>query len=304
MRLFLTLLACGPGAQPSPWSYDPANATEAPSLTPDEVQEAVATWVPRLYDIDMAPLYESWQVATAAGDEACPIVLDYGNGTSNWQGGCQASTGATFQGYSEYSDPPPALDADGWLISNRYVYALADVASPDGWTWSVNGYYANAEGSHTTEAEGLIYEEAYHARDLAATITWDGPGAEGTWLASGLSYGGAASWYAIEGDGRIINLAGSVSGMEGPVTAVAAANLQLLSTTWTGCPVNEPNGAVSVRDESGRWYEVIFDAPLEFTESTDLSPCDGCGTLVSEGVELGQVCVDLTELADREVMPW
>jgi hypothetical protein len=307
--LALLIAGCTAGdvvLHPSPWSYEPEPAGE-PVLSEDAVAAAIAQWVPAFYAIDVDPLFDSYDAVNSYADGACPTLASYGEEptlTTYWQGDCASASGALFNGYTQAASDE-VLQDDGWLARSRYVYGVASVVAPEGWSWSLNGYFAASNGTHDAVDGDTVVHESYRGRDISADLVWDAPTAP-AWMGSGATFTGAASIYEQEGIGRMVGLDGSVSGGLGDgVTALAISALQMPSRNFTGCPVLEPNGTVSVRDAEGGWYDVVFDAPLAFDAQTDLSLCDGCGDLWFEGARVGRVCVDLAAMVDTNVeAPW
>lgn len=306
----LMVAACGQGAgeariEPSPWSYEPAG-DRAPTLSEAEIAAEVERWLPQMLTLDLAPVFEAYDMVNAAGDGACPMAtaLEYeGASYATWSADCQAETGALFQGYTELG-AERGVDEAGWTVGSRYIYGVADAALPDAWSFSINGYIAESDGWHEVSDGVNTITELYKGKDIQATVDWGGPAVGESWLTGEVVYSGGASFYEQLGSGRYIAINGSVSGIQGEVTAIAVSNLEMLSTGWTMCPVNEPHGTVSVRAADGGWYDVVFDAPVAFDETTDLSGCDGCGALWFEGRAVGKVCVDLLALVDGEASPW
>lgn len=303
------LIGCGGSTgdvvhHPSPWSYEPEPAGP-PVLSEEAIAEAIGRWVPAFYAVDVAPAFEAYETVSSYGDGACPTVASYGEEPARsayWQGDCAATTGALFSGYTQ-AESAEALQDDGWLAHSRYVYGVASAVTPEGWSWSLNGYFAWSDG--VKDSGDPVLHESYRGRDISADLVWDAPTAP-AWMGGGTTFTGAAAIYEQAGIGRQITLDGSVSGGLGDgVTAVAISALSLSSRDFTACPVLEPSGTVSVRDADGGWYDVLFDAPISFDGQTDLSLCDGCGDLWFEGARVGRVCVDLAAMVDISVeAPW
>lgn len=303
----LLAAACAPAADPdvvsdpSPWSYEPGES-RTPTLTVEEVVEAASTWVPRLFGAPVTPLFEGYEASVALADAGCPATQSTaaeGAYASQWVDDCVTEAGTAFRGYAgDVSEP---IVDSGWTGSTRYVYGAAEVVTGDGSVWTTNGTFALQQATGTVD-EGAGPVPAWtRTRFLEGVFAWDGPGAAGTWLADGHAVSGTAAGYGIEGSGSFAEVDGTIAGLPGPVVAVSAVRLSAVATGWTPCPVNETAGTVSVRDAEGGWYDLVFDAPREFTAESDLSTCDGCGEVWFEGVSLGEACVDLTGIATQEV---
>lgn len=292
--------------EPTPWSYEPQSPRD-PTLSEATIAEAITTWVPVLRSFELAPLFTLYESVDAQGDPMCPTRTAYEapdtempSSYHTWSADCTTEQGATFFGYAE-DVRQTTLDEEGWLIDSRYVYGAAQASTAEGHTLGIDGYFTLVEATKSTEVEGVLYDEVQLQKGLFGGVTWNGPGLEGTWLGRGLEVAGSA--YTYEGGGsRFLSVEGTVSGMAGPVLALATQGFGLAN--WRGPCAAEPTGTISVRDVDGGWYDVVFDAPSFEEEEPDTSTCDGCGSLWFEGARVGEVCVDLSSMLAWEGRPW
>jgi hypothetical protein len=283
-------------ADPTPWSYEPTTS-RTPTLSAEEVGAALELWVPRMRTFEVEPLFDAYEAVTATGDEACPTQLRAEEGEAfqqNWQADCEAATGATFYGYTEYAGGTQPAD-DGWTGSFRYVYGVAAVYTPEGHLWRANGYFATSFNWKD--------DERYWDKNISGEHLWDGPETAGTWVADGLRFSGYVGAYT-DGAGRNVGLSAGVSGMTGDVVAVSATDLSMISDDWSPPCAMEPTGTASVRAADGGWYDVVFDPPTWEEPELDPAQCDGCGRLFFEGQELGLACADLSDLMAWTGAPW
>lgn len=283
-------------ADPTPWSYDPVSARE-PTLTPEQVGAALEQWIPRMRTFEVEPLFSAWEAAIATGDEVCPSRATGAEGEAfyqQWNDDCQATTGATFYGYTEYAGATEPAE-DGWTASYRYVYGVASIYTPDGHTWRANGFFSTGLGWKD--------DERYFDKNIEGDHSWDGDEVADTWVTEGLHFSGGVGAYT-DGVGRQIGMSMGVSGMSGDIVAISTADLGMISADWAPpCP-QEPVGTASVRAADGGWYDVVFDPPTWEQPDLPASQCDGCGRLFFEGQEIGLACADLSDLVNWTEAPW
>lgn len=147
---------------------------------------------------------------------------------------------------------------------------------------------------------------------LEGGFAYDGPEAAGTWMNEGIAPSLTLQIIEIpeEADigfsGRIFNAIGGVSGLAGTASTVVLDAFQVWPAAFgNSCP-EEPHGIVSVRDDEGLWYDVVFDGAEPWTEEPiDPALCDGCGGIYFRGEKIGSTCVDVLDLPGVVgVEPW
>ena len=148
--------------------------------------------------------------------------------------------------------------------------------------------------------------------------TWS-DAAAGEWLGTGASAGFEYLW-VTESDGMTptaFTAKGGISGLQGAVvdTTVfsgisgveypeAVLGFTLAGSTLGSLCDVEPHGSVHLRTHEGEWYEVRFDAPVLGLAPQSNEECDGCGTVLFGGEELGEICPDLAMFLDWQGRPW
>lgn len=295
-----------PAVEPSPYIYDEGE-TEVPSLEIAEVEATLTEVLDLLPELSARPVVDAYSVAMTGQQSDCPDYYSGDDGSVYWYDYCTADDGTYFTGYGfnyVYVDTP----SDGYLYNGEQVFTVSEITTPDGYTFTGGGSASDliAHSDETAEIPHTIYQSA-----LQGAFSYDGPEAEGTWLASGVTPDLQMVAYDVPPndvypgyDGRVLVAVGSVSGLSGQISAVVFTDFGITSGLYTSCDL-EPGGEVSVRDGDGLWYDVLFDGPTPFTEEvTDPADCDGCGTVYFRGQELGQACIDATVLTAWEVSPW
>jgi hypothetical protein len=278
--VFLLGVGCA-GAQveePVPYLID-----EEPIGKPTDDLDALADEVQAAFDavlgLHATPVIEGYLAAVEARDEGCPIWTGTDAGSS-WFGECTTAAGARFSGYGGYF-----TGYDGYQ-DIATLYAGATVVTAEGHTFTGGG---NAYLGWGENEEG-----PYGFSGVQGSFSWDGPGIDGTWLASG-SEVGLQMYYTLATWGNAVSVNGSVVGEAGG--AVYFDDVILISV---GCP-EEPMGLISVRGRDG-WYDLGFDPQPE--GGRDPATCDGCGRLWYRGDVIGEMCLDVAGIASFAEAPW
>ncbi len=328
MRSFFTLLApfslaimlisaCGgdetessgstPLRQPTPYDPTPPDATP-PKYDAAAITAALPSVLATLVTIDPDHMRSVYEGFYALNDGVCPAVSVYptddGSGTTTyWADDCVTADGTRFaggaylttftgrdngdgsftDGYTLYSDGSDAtiVAADGRSLTlNTYMEAAVIRGGDSTYTWSYAYVYGDG---------ALVVDEVSAAGDLWLTGARKGL----------VVVGGYADSYGT----RTLDIQAGLS-LDG--SDFVAVSTDALSVNPTLACTTEPAGALSLRDTEGTWYDVRFDAnPPD--EETEPGVCDGCGTVLAAGRELGAGCPAtgaFDGLLQYEETPW
>ncbi len=214
-----------------------------PSMNAQEVAQTLSTTLASIPD--PMEIIEAYQFLMTQGDEVCP-----GNDMNivdTWLYGCDASTGYSYAGVTDWFDEP---------------YETGTLTGVAGDFWITTPEDQQLEGG----GHSVVFQSsAILVGEIAGSWRWD----DGSpWLTLGFS-GSLVMEYVhpvhIKIDGAA-NIAG---------THIAALDLSLsLACGWG------PAGSLSLRDPEGGWYKMTFES------------CQPCATVVFEGEEIGESCVD------------
>lgn len=285
--VLLALVGCAapeedtaPEAPPSRWdpAIDDPNAVAEPEAVQARLQQAIDS----ARQFEASPIVEGYLVAAAEASEACPTWYGIGE-LAYWYDTCTTDGGATFDGYVFEE---PAEDSIDYVWTGMQLWGAATLTTADGRVMHVGGRVESttATGQGTTN---------FHSR-AQGSFRWDGVEADGTWLGEGydLDLDIIGTLLADGSGGRALSIDGGISGFTEPLSTVRFEAVQTLRPSAKGAL--ETTGMMSARDADGRWYQVEIGAGEA-----------GCGPLVSEGVELGEVCLDFAALADwDDTGPW
>lgn len=276
-------------AEPTPWIFEATpESSESRSLA--EVEAAVQDAVDRVRSVQAAPLLDIYAGLLATADEACPGRYASGEG-SYWSNTCTSSDGTDWLGFAFTADQVYASEEG--TQEGRTLYAGGTITTPESWRFEASGTAA----IQSTFTPAL----AQHVSVVRGSFSWDGPSADGTWLADGLAPDLTTVGYTVVTPaGRGLLLDGGLAGLPGG--AVAFDGLTALTPSLGGC-AEEPGGSLAVRNPDGSWTDVVFDGPLE-AGGPDSGPCDGCGVAWHRGEKIGKVCADFSTLLAWEERPW
>lgn len=306
-------------ADPSDYIFDP-EPPPPPKLDENTRSQAIQALIDTGIGVDTPSIVSFYndlmQLAETDGPAPCPFVsLSDDDVTAGefadlfWQGNCTTSAGVSFSGFgfvrqfNTYTSPEDGQTYDGLSLSST-----STIISPDGRALNIGAtindlaiegtgyktYYRSINGNIQGQGEGTS-DLPWLNNSLRGSIE-----AAGTTAPLGAGVGG--------GDvlGRLAVLRGGLSGPALPedVTAGDFADLQYLSGEFGVPCTQEPFGTISIRDDAGNWYDIVFDGPTFENPNVDLALCDGCGSTWYYGEEIGSTCADFSALLNWEEKPW
>jgi hypothetical protein len=300
MLLAIALLACGkddadsdvPVLEPSPYIYDEQDPP-APTYTLEQIAAGVQAAVDEAAAIGPEPALAAYDAAMMGQSGACPSWYDDGDATF-WYDQCTSETGTSFSGYAYTLSYVDVYDeAENTTTNGRAVFAAASVETGDGHRFAGAGTVYDLRT--TQPSEDGSYVVTFDQILVQGAFEWDGPEADGTWIAEGVS----PDLYVIRYSADVLEptyfgVDGGLSPLAGDMVAVAFDEVTLTPIDFgSACDV-EPAGTISVRGEDGSWYDVLFDGPTETDPDVPADECDGCGQVYYQGEPMGEACADFS----------
>jgi len=226
-------------------TQDPVTATMSAEDVVQAIEKALST------PPDPGPIVDTYIELMAAGDDTCPGTENVI--TDTWLYGCVSETGYSYAGITDWTDEE--TDIGGQLAQLTVLAGDFWIDTPDG---------------HQLEGGG-------HAARVKNNGIWIGAMA-GSWRwtagADWLSYGYSGNLVIESIESLFISMEGAVD-ING--TYITAHNL-----IWYNVCDGGTEGALSLRDPSGGWYRIEFEA------------CTPCGNLTFQGSDMGEVCIDFS----------
>ena len=290
--LLLLLAGYGGGSldvdSPSPYVVDDPDPI-TPSLSLSELESGIGEAVQGLYAYHALPIADAYAAAYAFADGDCPTVYEDDEGNAWWYDSCETAGGAQFEGEAYYAEWTEWEDGTEWQGVEFWGSAAIVTSSGDAFQAS-GGAYA---GWGQNDWGNSMWS------GVEGTFTWDGATGQ-SWLAQGVAPE-LSMWmeHVPELDGRFLWMNGGVSSLDGAFETIALSDFAIGDDN-IGWPCDEPAGSVSVRDDEGQWYDIVFDGNSDewtFEEGT----CDGCGAVWFRGEYLGDACPDFSSLTTWEV---
>ncbi len=228
----------------------------------------------------------------AAGDGACPARNAGEPYGQDIEGGGTVSTGESWIGECEtplrsYTGYMFWEVAAGETTSQRALFGNATVSVGDLVEWEFDG---DASDRLDVLPSGATYFSEVDATvtGILATGARVGPGGYRANLFVDLETGASPTF---EADGDVLLYEDLFDGKFDSVHV--DVEMEKTSTSTTDCTA-EPRGTISFRDADARWYDVVFapkyNSNLEY--ESELSACDGCGTVYWRGYEQREICLD------------
>ncbi len=288
-------------ALPSPYLAEETDTTDVVVLSPDQVQVGIESVLSEMLGLDPSLIFDAQDEAFAAGDGECPLVYDtyvtlYGY--YYWYATCEASNGASFDGYAYYNRMYEVDYGTYTYKDYGYFYGLTDIRTADGQRYEQTGsayfydidYYASAN--------------RYLAWTVAGDFIWTGEDHEDDWLGADVSMQMNGYTYQYDSGATLMYVNGTLGGLDGEFDS-ASFNKVFAMDAAMGNTCPEPGGTISIRDGStGEWYDVDFQGPKYWGAGTFPPDCDGCGSVYHRGEYLGQACPNLDGMLTWEGRPW
>ena len=328
--LLMSLLACGPADEPADAKGDDTRddaidesvgGTDPGDTEPDwdvelpgdyeyedeqgadgefdqaGVEAALSDFVDTILTISPEPALSGYEAVLEDGDVSCPSWYEQ-DGNIFWYASCEASSGASYDGYGFYNiyEDDTTVFGDGRAWDVVYVSGAATMSDAAGHTFHIGGDIYQGTGYGLNGDTSTSFVAAVYG-----SLAWDGDSAEGTWLDEGV----APSFFAYgitypvglgDATANYLSLDGTVGNLSAAATAVEFSDLLVVDEQFGYPCEQEMAGALAVRDADGVWWDVVFDVDPKTWEMT--GDCDGCGA-VFKGTELvGEACVDSSTLLD------
>ncbi len=297
--MLLLALACTPAPDDSatptveaPYLLDDGSAEEV-SFDQAAIEDAITEAIQGARNHTADPAIDAYALTLANATEDCPRWYQDSTGLDYWYDTCETDDGAGFSGYGYYLDYAGYSDGT-YVWDGPAIYAVSTNTTPDGDAFTGSGSALSLVG---TGSDGDVTYTIYYTI-VSGDFTWDGPGADGTWLEGDTPF--LAGWVTDYGGIHAAYFDGSLPLAEGGAFDIAVLREATISAPEAGwvCP-GEMAGSVSVHTAEGVWYEVLFDG-----DSSDSATCDQCGDVWHEGVSLGQACADASAWLDWDQTPW
>jgi len=253
-------------------------------LSTVEVSAAIEAASEGLLRVDPILMHDGWSLSMSTlSDATCP-PMEVHNGMDLWRESCTTEDGNQFLGWSlnfrGHSIPTDCCTFDDFY----WLSGQAQIIDADGTLLQNFGDILHQEG-HDHDGNPVIQGFTY------GDFYWDDPQAENSWLLSDLSM---EYYYTFtqKGEFDTVDIQAWISRFD-PIYTAAIFDEVLFNTK--DCDAEPIEGEIWVRDLSGLWYQVIYDADIS---------CDGCGFVYHEGVELGQTCTNFDVWFDWDEYPW
>jgi hypothetical protein len=291
-----------PPAQLTPWEYH--NPETPGQFDQSKAEAAIGAALVRLRTVGGAAPLAAYGLVMEHADEGCPYFSEY-EGSVYWYGGCTTHDGVRFEGYSFFDtyEDTPAWGEDS-SMSGPTLNSQSFVILEDGDRFDMGGSAYAIEG--WTADDGLYA----WSTGVSGAFGWSPHADDPTWMGTDLrpdietvallwDFGDGSQYKALMSTAAMAALPTQWS----TVFVSELFSVDEISGYWP-CP-GEPSGTISVRSESGHWFEIVYDVKADGDDWT-IAPdsCDGCGTAYLDGMNVGQACNDFSVLTDWEDAPW
>jgi hypothetical protein len=282
--ILLSALGCKPaGTEDTAYLlYEPDLA----SIDSRQIAQLVEENITDLRSLSAKAIVSSYLEKMEGMDEVCPI-WNQEAGQPYWYDTCTSQSGVEFSGYGTQTPFDGTPDAAGNQWTGTQIYSLAELKDSTG-SLKTNGsasYLAgvNSEGfdiffSHMDAGFSLEDGSAWHQETPKLTMF-------GVW-APDIGYNAVGmNGVASIGDGMLLSF----------------TDLQT-QTYGENCSPEEPGGMVSIYLPESGWIDLMLDGPGE--NHSPAEACDGCARAYHKGVQLDDVCFDLSDLLDWTQTPF
>jgi len=252
-----------------------------------------------LHSLNPTFVHDAYAQVKDEADESCPYFYeDYDY--DFWSDSCETEAGAVFSGQIQYWRDQNIQDEFYDIHDEASYNGDAKVTTPQGETFVGSGY------AYRSAKTGIDSPNSYHYWSMWGEYGWSGPGLEGTWIKedysvdftmwSGNYYGSNWATYT--------SLSGGLSGLQGDINTILLREFMIYGEELGSECALEPYGTISVRDNQGNWYDVVFDGPAYWGGWAFKPYCDGCGMAYFRGEEIGPSCIDFSSWLDWEQITW
>jgi hypothetical protein len=277
---------------------------EQPAMGPDDAARSALAGLDAFVYSRPSGVVTAFE-SLAVFEDGCPEQLvDVGEGETRalqwFTAGCTTSAGLQVRGngrFERYAGSEGERVFSGFVLSaDGGTFRLE---TSDGRFLQFSGYLAVEAATHSGGADGtfgFVGDASADPQTAGASALLDG-----SIRAQGQMYAG------IFPEFRVLAGSGAVSGEAlGVARAVSFDELLLVAEACA----REPAGTLAVRDEVGFWHDIVFDVATwveqdEYEWHPEL--CDGCGSYIAGGMEMGNACVPpdaLAALMAWEEVPW
>ena len=235
--------------------------------------------------IDPTLMHSGWTHSMQTlSDNTCP-PMEIHNGMDLWRESCTTEDGHQFLGWS-LNFRGRNIPSDCCMLEEYdWLSGQAQIINADTGTLLQNFgdilHQKGVDSSGNPVLEGFVYGDFY----------WDDPSAENSWLLSDISM---EYYYTFtqKPQGDQVDLQAWLSYFSADVSAAIFESVFFDASICKQEPVQ---GEIWIRDNTGRWYALLFDGETS---------CDGCGAVFQQDQLLGDSCVDFSPLFNWDEFPW
>ena len=276
-----------------PWILDETEG-EGLSFSPEPLASAIQAVIPTVPLLSGAPVGPAYLEAMSWTTDSCPTWYE-DEGTEYWYDNCSTEAGATFEGYAAHVPAPAWVEGDRTWSGSAF-WGLATIETPDG-TFRSSGSSGHYIGHDT---DGTIAVSSY----AEPGFSYSGPAGSSSWISSGMAPGiNIYGERTADGNDGFIAVSASFDQTDGAL-AIIFEDLLFISEGWGSTCPSEPSGTISILDEEGHWFDILFDGPTWERPLEDPERCDGCGNAWYRGELVGEICVDFTPIATLSAWPF
>lgn len=268
-------------------------------LSLEEIETAILHSFDILHRLNPTVVHNAYaHIRDDYGSECPSFYEDYDY--DYWRDSCETEDGSLFSGQAAYWRYQEYEDENYLYLDDAYYSGDAKITTAENETFLGSGY------ARHEYKKSLTSDNTYLYWDVWGEFGWNGSGEEGTWIKEDYTID-FTRWtynYNAKNDDTYTGLSGGLSGIEGTVNTVLLRDIMIYGEgLGSECSI-EPYGTVSVRDDEGQWYDVVFDGPAYWGAWSFQPHCDGCGIAFFRGKEIGTACVDFTSWLDWGSIEW
>lgn len=263
---------------------------ETVSVNIEEITELVQNHVDSLRTFDTSKLIQDIYAIMSESDAECPQIIPNGD-QPYWADQCTSEFGAQYEGYGSITEYTDALQEDGSISTGQHYYGEGQLTSSTGESILTSGSIANIYNvqENGTEIYSSYLYGAYYKDEETGWAGWN--------YSPQFGLSGAKS---SESGQKIFFGQAEIETAE---SVLFIDEIFMTNDVFGQCAI-EPGAVMSIFTEETGWLELKFDGPNFENWESDMSLCDGCGTLSQFGTDLGEVCVDFSSLLNWTDTPW